>query len=380
MYVAGIALLCCAALAGVRSAASGDANKVPGSIVYPASPNGLRMSHATPAHRALACEQCHDAAKSSTHAAQSLLPREGSCAPCHAERIDRAHTDSEHCGFCHRGFDPAQSLAIRPARRPPARLSFSHATHAQAKLACTSCHDTADPARSPTLPSMSQCLDCHRNERALACNRCHTSLPSGRLRTVFPEGKLVPRSAFLGMAHDADFSVRHRWLAAEESATCSSCHVESECSACHDGERRPRSLHPNDYLTLHAQDAQRNATRCGSCHSTQSFCLSCHARLGVSPISAPDLAAPKRLHPPSSVWLRGPMLHAREAERSLSTCVSCHAERDCIGCHGARGVGAGLSPHPPGFREQCGARLANNPRACLLCHGGNAEALRSRCR
>jgi hypothetical protein len=230
------------------------------------------------------------------------------------------------------------------------------------------------------MPSMSECMDCHRGKKALLCNGCHLSLPSGRLRTAFPEGKLIPRSGFLGMGHDADFSVRHRWLAADEGAACSSCHVERDCTGCHDGERRPRSLHPNDYLTLHAQEAERNASRCSACHTTQSFCLPCHARLGVSSVSAPDLAAPRRLHPPSAVWLRGPVLHAREAERSLSNCVSCHAERDCVACHGARGVGAGLSPHPPGFRDECAARFAANPRPCVVCHGGGIEALRARCR
>jgi hypothetical protein len=180
------------------------------------------------------------------------------------------------------------------------------------------------------------------------------------------------------MAHDSDFLVRHRWLAADNAPVCASCHTESECSACHDGPRRPRSVHPNDYLALHAQDSQRNATRCASCHANTDFCLACHARLGIAQISAPDLKSPRRFHPPSAQWLRGPTLHAREAQRSLSSCVSCHAEQDCVDCHGARGVGTGLrSPHPSNFVADCERALSQNARACLRCHQASDTALRA---
>jgi hypothetical protein len=75
----------------------------------------------------------------------------------------------------------------------------------------------------------------------------------------------------------------------------------------------------------------------------------------------------------------GPTLHALEAQRAMNACVSCHAEQDCVACHGALGIGAGLSPHPPGFAAQCAAALDTNARACRTCHG-DLDALRSRCR
>ncbi|HEX2676744.1 MAG TPA: cytochrome c3 family protein, partial [Polyangiales bacterium] len=361
------------------------APELPSPIVYPSRPQGLIMSHATPAHRELACTRCHDASEGN----KRLLPSESACASCHASQIDHDHPSAATCGACHRGFDPKKSPAIAPVRGEPARLTVSHDRHAAANVSCTQCH--GDPAAAPAanggkpfvphMPAMSDCLSCHtgKQARALPCNGCHVSLPSGRLRTRFPEGRLVPHGAFLGLAHDTDFSVRHRWLAADESAACNSCHVEKDCTECHDGERRPRGLHPNDYLALHAQEAERNAARCNSCHTTQSFCLPCHARLGVAPLSAPDLVSPKRFHPPSGVWIRGPMQHAREAERSLATCTSCHVERDCVACHGGRGVGGGISPHPPGFTGQCAARMDANPRACATCHNDLAR-LRAACR
>jgi hypothetical protein len=143
--------------------------------------------------------------------------------------------------------------------------------------------------------------------------------------------------------------------------------------------RKPRSIHPNDYLALHAQDSQRNATRCNSCHAVTSFCLACHARLGIAQLSSPDISSPRRFHPASSQWIRGPVLHAREAQRSLAGCVTCHAERDCVVCHGARGLGIGLhSPHPADFANAgCARELARGARACLGCHRSSDTALRN---
>jgi hypothetical protein len=223
-------------------------------------------------------------------------------------------------------------------------------------------------------------LSCHAGARALACAACHPALPSGRLRTAFPEGALIPRGPLLGIQHDADFIVRHRWLAADHGETCASCHSEDECARCHDGVRRPRGIHPNDYLVLHAQDARRAATRCTSCHATQSFCGACHARLGIAQLSAPDLATPRRFHPPAAQWSRGPVLHAREAQRALDSCITCHSERDCVACHGSRAAGfGGASPHPPGFARECSRAFARDSRPCLSCHRAGALEL-ARCR
>jgi hypothetical protein len=382
MAMTRIALALCCCLAAVawlgvhRVQGDGAPARAPASAIYPALAQPVAMNHSTPAHRALTCDHCHQPRPDRAQGREDYRPSEAVCTQCHADRTARTQASAQRCGYCHRGFDPLRVTAPEPVPLRPARLRFAHARHAS--LACGSCHANGASA-TPGLPSMSSCLECHQGRQTLPCNGCHLTTPSGRLRTVFGDAKLIPRSAFLGMAHDADFSVRHRWVAADQGATCATCHVESECSGCHDGARKPRSLHPNDYLALHAQDAQRNATRCSSCHSSASFCLACHARLGIAEISAPDLSAPRRFHPPSGQWIRGPMLHAREAQRSLASCVSCHAERDCVGCHGARGVGTGLrSPHPPGFASgDCARDFAHNSRACLLCHRASDVLLRS---
>jgi hypothetical protein len=142
---------------------------------------------------------------------------------------------------------------------------------------------------------------------------------------------------------------------------------------------RSLRVHPGDYLTTHVAQARRDSPRCTSCHQVSRFCAECHARLGLSTMSAPDVRAVERYHPPNAVWVEGPALHAREAQRSMNACASCHAEDDCVTCHGALGIGAGLSPHPPGFAAGCSALLDSNARACRTCHG-DVEALRARCR
>jgi hypothetical protein len=126
--------------------------------------------------------------------------------------------------------------------------------------------------------------------------------------------------------------------------------------------------------------ARRDEPRCASCHVVSQFCAECHGRLGIAPIAAPDVRAAERWHPPPAVWVRGPTLHAREARRSMQSCASCHAEEDCVICHGASRVGgAGLSPHPAGFAAGCRRALETNARACATCHGG-LEELWLRCR
>ncbi len=141
---------------------------------------------------------------------------------------------------------------------------------------------------------------------------------------------------------------------------------------------RPTRIHPGDFLSTHPVMARRDETHCTSCHTTQQFCTECHARLGLSPIAAPDVRSPVRYHPPSAVWSRGPNLHGVEARRSMQSCASCHAEDDCVTCHGSLGLGGGVSPHPPGFAASCRTALETNSHACATCHG-DLETLRTRC-
>jgi hypothetical protein len=211
------------------------------------------------------------------------------------------------------------------------------------------------------------------------CVKCHEALADGHLRTRFGERRLKPTTPWLGMAHDRDWIVRHRWVAADRGTLCATCHQERECTQCHDGRSRPRMIHPNDWLTLHPQHARRSATDCQGCHSLQTFCTECHARLGISQLAASGTRTGVRIHPPAAQWTGIQNQHAREAQRSLSTCVSCHAEQDCVRCHAAGAPGNVQSPHPRGFRDRCGSLLQANARACSACHGADLATIRLMC-
>lgn len=331
-------------------------------IVFPPG-GGARFDHAIEAHRELACERCHAGASGSRRAEESLAPPDRVCAGCHEEPFPRA------------------------APAPPPRIRFSHRVHAREGVRCLSCHEgVGDPADRAArhLPSMRSCFRCHGGEDGASgapgeCTTCHLMRPDGLMRSRYPEGWLNPPRWLFGMHHDADWLVRHRWIAADRGELCATCHEESECADCHDGRVRPSRVHPNDWLTVHAQMARRNEPECTSCHTTQSFCAECHSRLGISLIAAPNVRSPSRFHPPADVWTRGPNLHAREASRSMAVCTSCHVGRDCTVCHGVLGIGAGISPHPPGFGGECGRYLRANDRACRSCHV-DLERLRAICR
>lgn len=352
-------------------------------IVFPPGDPPIRFDHAEAAHRELACERCHVDASRSARADEVLLPAERTCLPCHAEQIARDNPSADRCGTCHAGFDEGARGRVVTPEPPTPRLRFSHRTHAREGMACRDCHGGIDePGEDAArhLPTMRQCFECHGGPTPTAsteCTTCHLVLPDGRMRSHYPEGWLNPPRWLHGMHHDADWLVTHRWVGADQGNLCATCHAETDCTDCHDGRVRPPRVHPNDWLTVHPQMARLDEPRCTSCHTTQTFCVECHARLGISPVAAPNVRSPRRFHPPPEVWTRGPVLHGREARRSMTTCTSCHAQRDCVACHGALGVGAGVSPHPPGFVRECGRLLRANDRACRTCHAdmGRLRAL-----
>lgn len=380
--------------------AAGEGRSV---LVYPPQTLRLRMSHAHPAHAALPCVQCHTAARGSERSEDTLLPSEATCVPCHRE-TDRAHPSVEACGTCHVGVEVPEGeasapdlvgrIVVPPSILPAPHLRFSHTAHADLEGSCERCHEGVRRATLATrahLPTMQRCLECHAvfgltptvggpRTEPLACVGCHDALPDGRVRAHLEGGWMNPPRWMAGMRHDHEWLVRHRWIAADAGPLCAECHVERECVDCHDGRVRPRRVHPGDYLSTHPAMARRDESRCTSCHTVSTFCSECHARLGLATFSAPRTRGRERYHPPQAVWIRGPNLHGVEAQRSMQSCVSCHAENDCVACHGSSVVGGGgISPHPPGFADGCANVLAASPAACIRCHG-DPDVLRTRCR
>jgi hypothetical protein len=236
------------------------------------------------------------------------------------------------------------------------------------------------------MPGMRQCMDCHRRHEAPnRCVVCHPSGKDGRLVTHFTEGKLLPSGILRGDAHGPLFYRRHAAQARANKRYCDSCHQPRTCLNCHAGTLRPMSIHSGDYVRRHSLDARRDEPRCSSCHRSQSFCLSCHQRMGVGTETPNNGFSPytaRRFHPQGfNAPTRGPGHHAYAARRNIRSCSSCHREQTCTRCHGSIGRGrGGISPHPPGWRTslRCRTMSTGNHRACLKCHAPSDQ--RAQCK
>jgi hypothetical protein len=365
----------------------------PSVAIFPKQTLTLRFNHRKHAEELkLPCTACHDRAKSSTKSGDNLLPAGTRCDACHAtdhrdlRRVGSDPNDvTSQCSYCHLGYREGELVARLHV--PVANLKFNHAVHVNRGMACSACHGAVEHTELATrdqLPRMKACISCHdpsgQGRANGECTTCHLS-DGPRLRTRFGTEELLPPRWLKDSHHGPGWVVRHRAVAGDDSRFCGNCHSEKYCADCHDGRVRPRRVHPNDYLSMHAEAARQNTPRCTSCHQQQSFCLSCHQRAGVAESGPLTNSAERgRFHPPPSVWTNPPRSarhHAWEAERNLNACVSCHVERDCIACHATRGVGgpgglpaggAGASPHPLGFRARCAHALRQNARPCLMCH------------
>jgi hypothetical protein len=377
-----------------------EQDRGPSEAIFPPQRLTLRFNHKLHAvGQRLPCARCHAAATTSHTVADKLTPDGATCDACHgtshADRsaVTAGDDPSGQCGYCHLGYQEGAKNRVARFELPRANLVFDHQKHAARNIGCQQCHGEVQELELATrdqLPRMRGCVGCHqhpdaaaRGEAKGACETCHLrggAADGGRIRTTFPSGTLRPPRWLHNAEHTADFVERHKYVAANDSQLCASCHKEEFCAACHDGRVRPRNVHPSDYLSMHAVEGRLATQRCTSCHREQSFCLGCHQRLGVS-MSGPGREA-GRFHPPKSLWSdapRRPGHHAFEANRNLAACVSCHIERDCVVCHGGQGIGGGFSPHPGGFTSGCATQLRRNPRPCYVCHEPGASAL-ARCK
>lgn len=379
----------------------------PSDVIFPPQTISLRFNHKVHVKgQGMKCEACHTAAPTSDAAQDDLIPKGTTCDGCHGTKhaeLGAVTADEGNqmakCSFCHQGWKPGDGNKVTPFRVPRPNLVFSHRRHAVRNIGCGQCHGdvgSLELATRDQMPRMRGCFRCHqgtdaaRGDAKAACETCHltpgpdlrggTAAPSrvgtafvdaGRIRALYPEGTLLPPRWLHDAEHGPDFLERHKQAAANDSEFCKNCHQEDFCAACHDGRVRPRSVHPNDYLNMHPIEARLATQRCASCHREQSFCTTCHSRIGVSQSGPTVFKEPGRFHPPKAIWSDGPRSighHAVEAQRNLSACVSCHIERDCVQCHGGAGIGAGINVHPASFQSSCAMQLRRNPRPCFVCH------------
>jgi hypothetical protein len=383
----------------------------PSKVIFPPQKVTLRFNHKFHLKQGTTCKTCHSSAFTSDSTSDVLIPPGTACDACHSTdhsdlaKVTPGDDEPGKCGFCHRGYQPGDGNKVARLELPRANMAFTHKKHLDRNIQCGQCHGSIEQLELATrdqLPRMSGCFHCHQRDDAAsqgdaksACTTCHLREPNegpslspasggprhviaeapgmngGRMRTVFASGVLQPPRWLENAAHTPDFLQRHRMVAAADSGLCANCHKEDYCIDCHDGRVRPRSIHPGDYLSMHPVEATMAMQRCRSCHEEQSFCVTCHMRVGVSMSSPTGDRMSARFHPPKVVWSDVPVTpqhHKFQAQRNLNACVSCHTERDCVTCHGANGIGGGFDPHRPNFRSSCGVQFRRNPRPCLVCH------------
>jgi hypothetical protein len=265
----------------------------------------LEFSHAAHLDRGAACSDCHGDFSEVGLATIRHLPREADCMSCHDGK-----QASQRCSTCHpSGSDGRLLTAIGDDPVADALIPRgSSAWGAEHDLAFV--QDHAGVAKSnPEL-----CATCHDES---SCQDCH----AGPIRPL--------------RLHAADYVNGHAVDARAATQDCSSCHsLQVDCRGCHTrigvsdsddegqfGVGSSLRFHPDDWagppgsLQGHAMAAQRNIATCTSCHG-EDTCLACHA---TTEAASPGL----------DVSPHGPGF----ANSKRCTTLEAHNHRVCLKCH-----------------------------------------------
>ncbi len=247
------------------------------------------------------CTTCHQA-EGGTKRMQVVMARPALCSQCHGfDQPEHHQSGNADCATCH--VPVAQATALKtsdiadfpkPTWHDSADFLFTHGTKASASGAsCSVCH------------ARQSCTRCHLNAssvapiQALAPDARIASLEAGR-KGKWPE----PPSHRHG-----NWILGHAKTARTSLSTCASCHAASSCATCHQGPRAgflsqmpqvveggPTGIriqgtppgHGPGFALAHGAAAAAGAVTCSSCH-TEVQCTACHQ--GGVPTS-PALKAP----------------------------------------------------------------------------------------
>jgi hypothetical protein len=142
---------------------------------------------------------------------------------------------------------------FRPPPAPEQPIAFSHKTHVEQGLACTSCHSGADKEDRASLPATATCMSCHGTVRA-------DSPEIQKLAAFHAKGEVVPWRRVYRLPAYVYFShVVH--APADQSVRCDTCHgVVGELTVM-------QKLKDTSMATCVQCHTERRAiTRCDGCH------------------------------------------------------------------------------------------------------------------
>ncbi len=391
------------------------------------TPSNFRFSHIGHAEEAreqlpadsVQCSSCHMERGAPWMAVQRPIVRQ--CFSCHGIKTEHLAAPDSACGTCHLTLADAVGLPRERVGRFPEPPSHREPGFIQrhGKLATVKTDEAgAAVARScATCHAREFCITCHVNapevpaiqaltsdERSLAihveleapsshstpdflmhhgraarresetCSTCHTQQSCLTCHVAQPGVAVALHAAGPGRApgpslkrkrpasHGDDFTEAHARLASTAPRSCNACHARADCLECHRPDPASGSgYHPVGFLSRHPASAYARETSCAECHNSRSFCADCHEQAGLTSRGRLDAG----FHDARSAFLLG---HGPAARQNLESCVTCHAERDCLACHATalRG-GRNFNPHGPGFDAE---RLRRkNPQMCTVCHG-----------
>jgi hypothetical protein len=276
-----------------------------------------------------------------------------SCATCHAQ---------DFCAACHVNGAAVPSIASLGTDSRATGVFIAAAAHKPPS------HGRPDFERAHAglaRTSVQTCATCHTQT---SCTACHVTVPrpATALAHHTPDGSdtLRARHAPPASHRDPRWESAHGALASARPQNCATCHARTDCLECHrmNPAHASGGYHPTGFLAGHPAQAYGRASSCSDCHNTQSFCQDCHQQAGV--VSSGRLQG--GFHDAKQAFT---LNHGQAARQSLESCVSCHAERDCLACHSST-RGRGFSPHGPRFD---GDRLKRkNPGLCIACHAAGS--------
>jgi hypothetical protein len=259
----------------------------------------------------------------------------GSCANCHAQ---------PSCRTCHAQGTGDAGKVIR-------RLPAPDAGGAPGVKLVSLLSDVAQ--RGPGEPTGQV------PERRVASAHATPGAPADVENDTLRIGARRDSSAHLVRVHRAGFALQHGASASSGRLDCQGCHTQKYCSNCHDGQGR-RRFHAWNFVSRHASSAYGRERDCSSCHNQETFCRACHQGQGIATKGSRQVA----YHDRQPLWL---LQHAQAARQELSSCTTCHQQRDCLQCHSA--LGLRVNPHGPDFDA---ARMAKrNKQVCRTCHLGD---------
>jgi len=327
-------------------AACHDGNTAPNiGWTTPAGPRASNLGFRHEAH-AFDCAMCHIPG-GGDDLSLIAIPQPATCLGCHAPTAE-SHLEAK--GMCQTCHVPAVESRLseadvadfpQPASHTAGNFAITHGALAvESASDCAVCHDRTG------------CFTCHAGASHLPDAILQIPLPQegGPRGVQFPEGRTPP-------FHEGNFAVAHAAAASAGQPNCTTCHSESTCTSCHEGQGSP-AFHPINFLTSHGPEAYGRVNDCSSCHNTEAFCRACHLGLGLDAVGEIGGA----YHTDQTLWI---LSHAPAARQDLESCVSCHQQTDCLRCHSAQ-AGLGVNPHGPDFN---GSSISDRNKAmCTLCH------------